>query len=85
LADTSALPHLRAGASDHDLAGHEVGEAELDERGQQAPGRGGRKIRGPQKRWSALILSPFVLHESVTALQEVGVLCGLVAVLLLSI
>ena len=32
-----------------------------------------------------VILSPFVLHESITALQGVGVLCGLVAVVLLSI
>lgn len=32
-----------------------------------------------------VILSPFVLHESITVLQGVGVLCGLVAVVLLSV
>jgi len=32
-----------------------------------------------------VILSPFVLHESITALQGLGVLCGLIAVVLLSI
>ena len=31
-----------------------------------------------------VILSPFVLHESITALQGLGLLCGLVAVVLLS-
>jgi transporter family protein len=31
-----------------------------------------------------VIFSPLVLHESITALQGVGVLCGLVAVVLLS-
>ena len=30
--------HLRAGVSGNDFTGHEVGEAELDERGQPAPG-----------------------------------------------
>jgi transporter family protein len=32
-----------------------------------------------------VILSPLVLHESITALQGIGVLCGLIAVVLLSI
>jgi len=32
-----------------------------------------------------VILSPFVLHESITALQGLGVLFGLIAVVLLSI
>jgi uncharacterized membrane protein len=31
-----------------------------------------------------VVLSPFVLHESVTALQGLGVLCALIAVFLLS-
>jgi uncharacterized membrane protein len=31
-----------------------------------------------------VILSPLVLHESITLLQGVGVLCGLIAVVLLS-
>lgn len=31
-----------------------------------------------------VILSPFVLHESVTLLQLIGVLCGIMAVVLLS-
>jgi len=31
-----------------------------------------------------VVLSPFVLHESVTALQGLGVLCALIAVYLLS-
>lgn len=32
-----------------------------------------------------VIFSPLVLHESITALQGVGVLCGLIAVVLLSV
>jgi transporter family protein len=31
-----------------------------------------------------VIFSPLVLHESITALQGIGVLCGLIAVVLLS-
>jgi uncharacterized membrane protein len=50
-------------------------------------GGGKASIVGP---FSALypvfvvIFSPLVLHESITALQGIGVLCGLIAVVLLS-